>query len=236
MTFATIQELADALSEDSVKDLDGEDFEELLQEPLDASELDILAEAAKQNTSITSLYLTMQDKYDIDTTAFYKALAKLQKLQTFYVVASVVAEIEYCGIDFSGIAALVREYRHLHVLHIAEDNGILRLTRPWDTEVLAVAISNHPSLAEILLYNFEDSLENSENMFRAIATIKTLKAVYLTSAHHGPFFSCNHLHYIFQAPALATCELLGLEFVGDKTCCCHRSKSICRAVWTDSLL
>jgi hypothetical protein len=34
MTFDTMQELADALSEDSVKDMDEEDFEELLHRAL----------------------------------------------------------------------------------------------------------------------------------------------------------------------------------------------------------
>jgi hypothetical protein len=60
------------------------EVEKLLQEPLDASKVDLLAKAANKSTIINSLQWQMQVKYNFDTTAFYKALAKLPKLQTFW--------------------------------------------------------------------------------------------------------------------------------------------------------
>jgi hypothetical protein len=103
MTFTTIQELVDALLDDSIQELDKADYKGLLQEPLDTAELDLLAEAAKKNTSITSLSWKMQDKYDNDTTSFYKAMAILPKLQTFNLDCSVVADTEYSGSNFSSL-------------------------------------------------------------------------------------------------------------------------------------
>jgi hypothetical protein len=105
-------ELAKALSADLVQHLNEEDFEAiLLQEPLDTSELDLLAEATKKNTCITSLKWQMQDKYDNDTTAFYKALSKLPNLRTCSVDCLLLAENEYSGIDCSGLVALVQKCR-----------------------------------------------------------------------------------------------------------------------------
>jgi hypothetical protein len=100
MTFLTIQELAKAFLEDSVISLKELEVKELLYNPLEPSKLNILAEAAKKNTSVaSSLRWEMPYKNHHDIMAFYKALGKLSKLQTFQ-VDCYAAEDEYVGIIF----------------------------------------------------------------------------------------------------------------------------------------
>jgi hypothetical protein len=219
MIFETIAELAKALSENSVKSLDDSNFEKVLQAPLNLSELNLLSEAAKKNSSITHLHLKMEDKYDLfDTTGFYKALAKLPKLRTFQVFQrcsrSAGGTGHHCEINFSGIATLVQECKHLKSLEIQNDchESVVR-----NIELMSEAISHHPSLEDIRLFGIQDSLENLENIFRAMATIKTLKRVDVEfdPAYNGAVDSCKHIHHVFQAPALETCGLEHFEFEGD---------------------